>query len=578
MESFGADPGAPLDVCRQKVQQAELVVVIVAHRYGWVPTAREGGDDYRSITWHEVEAAGGRPVFVYLVDPAYEWPHGRETDRVAEARSPEEAVAVWKNVLALRELRSFLSDKRVRSTFTSAENLATQVVADVSRWVIEHHASPRAPLDRADVQVVVGSFRDAVERLDADRGFREFWQRWERDRRRVTPEDAIDALTEVLRLCRTAFGVRSERVVLVADALLDVAPANGEAWLARGVAIAGAIRKQAEAEAAAGGVSEPLLMRSAEARDALVRATELLPDDPDAWGSLGGHLKRMADWAGSAEEGARLSERMLASYWRGAQLTDHAYPLLNFIEERAVREPTQPLVRGPEERRRLQKALARRAAQYQKQVDAPWAAFDVARGYHYLEPNLARFLSDLQAGIRDARRVAPLLDDPDDPWMLRTAEESLVRLKKAQVPVRGLDEGIALLRNAAASGRWLARDEAALRTTDAVEKAVLELRLELGRLGTKGDTSRAELLAAVEKLAAEPITEAELQQFEAHAGELGGVPADGERRELALALWKIGGKEGLKTLAGFIPVPGAGPLVSMLLEAIELFVERKKKK
>ena len=55
MEYFAATGHAPsLPACLEKVAEAEVVVVIVAHRYGWVP---EGPDnpDAKSITWLECD-------------------------------------------------------------------------------------------------------------------------------------------------------------------------------------------------------------------------------------------------------------------------------------------------------------------------------------------------------------------------------------------------------------------------------------------------------------------------------------------------------------------------------------------
>ena len=64
-----------LPACLEKVAEAEVVVVIVAHRYGWVP---EGPDnpDAKSITWLECDYARklGKEVLAFLVDPDYKWP------------------------------------------------------------------------------------------------------------------------------------------------------------------------------------------------------------------------------------------------------------------------------------------------------------------------------------------------------------------------------------------------------------------------------------------------------------------------------------------------------------------------
>src|SRR5215471_3156356 len=54
MEYFVAEgKNAPLDACRMKVAEADVVVSIVAHRYGWVPDVTDG----KNITWVECEEA-----------------------------------------------------------------------------------------------------------------------------------------------------------------------------------------------------------------------------------------------------------------------------------------------------------------------------------------------------------------------------------------------------------------------------------------------------------------------------------------------------------------------------------------
>ena len=75
MEYFVARPGMPLKECCESVEGCDALVVIVAHRYGWVPTADEGGDGTKSITWHEVDAAlcAKKPVFAFFVDETGAW-------------------------------------------------------------------------------------------------------------------------------------------------------------------------------------------------------------------------------------------------------------------------------------------------------------------------------------------------------------------------------------------------------------------------------------------------------------------------------------------------------------------------
>lgn len=141
MEAFGARPGDPLSVCRKLVRNSDAVVVMVAHRYGWIPTKAEGGDGKRSITWHEVEAAcqAQKPIFAYLVDVTFPWTKAREQDRLlAPEADPHEVLAA---VQALQEFKLVLSGS-VRETFRGPDDLAKKVSRDLGNWLIESMEKP----------------------------------------------------------------------------------------------------------------------------------------------------------------------------------------------------------------------------------------------------------------------------------------------------------------------------------------------------------------------------------------------------------------------------------------------------
>jgi Domain of unknown function (DUF4062) len=57
MVTFSAVGGAPAPECMRMAAEADAVICIVAHRYGYVPPPELGGDGERSITWLEVDAA-----------------------------------------------------------------------------------------------------------------------------------------------------------------------------------------------------------------------------------------------------------------------------------------------------------------------------------------------------------------------------------------------------------------------------------------------------------------------------------------------------------------------------------------
>src|SRR5262245_3237238 len=108
METFSALPGDPASACRAKAAEADVVVVLAAHRYGYVPPADLGGDGRRSIIWLEVEAAlaAGKPVFAFLVDPKAPWDQAKEQDRLIH--EPDKAQEIIAAVQQLQEFRNFL--------------------------------------------------------------------------------------------------------------------------------------------------------------------------------------------------------------------------------------------------------------------------------------------------------------------------------------------------------------------------------------------------------------------------------------------------------------------------------------
>lgn len=59
----------PLAACLAKVSEADVLCVLVAHRYGWVPPDQPAGGR-KSITWLECERAvgEGKEVLAFLLD------------------------------------------------------------------------------------------------------------------------------------------------------------------------------------------------------------------------------------------------------------------------------------------------------------------------------------------------------------------------------------------------------------------------------------------------------------------------------------------------------------------------------
>jgi hypothetical protein len=142
METFGALPNEPVEVCKSKVRESDALVVMIAHRYGWVPAQEEGGDGQKSITRIEVETAleHGVPVFAYLVDTNYGWTQPKEQDLLSKAKDKNEALAIFEKVQALNDFKVFLEGKAglTRDSFTTPEDLALKVTTSLSNWILQH--------------------------------------------------------------------------------------------------------------------------------------------------------------------------------------------------------------------------------------------------------------------------------------------------------------------------------------------------------------------------------------------------------------------------------------------------------
>lgn len=146
MESFGAKPDKPLEQCRREVAQSDALIVVVGHRYGWIPSKAEGGDDTRSITWWEVQWAldAGKPVYAFLIDPTASWSGPREQDRVLGAATQAETLAVWRAVRGLQAFRSMLESRTTRALFSTPDRLGALVVTSLFPWLLEQVSPVRA--------------------------------------------------------------------------------------------------------------------------------------------------------------------------------------------------------------------------------------------------------------------------------------------------------------------------------------------------------------------------------------------------------------------------------------------------
>ena len=141
MEYFPASGHAPtLPACLEKVAEAEVGVVIVAHRYGWVPVGPDN-PDAKSITWLECDHARrmGKEVLAFLVDPDCDWPlQLKESYRlVTERKRPGVSEEVERNEEKLAQFKRELC-RFFRGTFTDARSLRPLVSEALAAWRQRH--------------------------------------------------------------------------------------------------------------------------------------------------------------------------------------------------------------------------------------------------------------------------------------------------------------------------------------------------------------------------------------------------------------------------------------------------------
>src|SRR5271165_7455312 len=129
METFSARGGEPATECMRMAAEADAVICIVAHRYGYVPPTDLGGDGERSITWLEVEAAkrAGKPVFAFLVDPKAAWTDVKEQDRLVT--EPDKATEILRRSRSCRSSKAYLESAYTRQLFTNPDDLTNHVMA-----------------------------------------------------------------------------------------------------------------------------------------------------------------------------------------------------------------------------------------------------------------------------------------------------------------------------------------------------------------------------------------------------------------------------------------------------------------
>ncbi|HEY6889463.1 MAG TPA: DUF4062 domain-containing protein, partial [Solirubrobacter sp.] len=154
MERFGPLPGDPVTECVRKATECDVVICIVAHRYGYVPEAGKG-----SITRREVEAAqaAGKDVLVWLVADEHPWTETREQDLLTDPAVLADATRVAEvaaGVQALLDFKAWLRATFTFETFTTPDDLGRKIAVALGTYANRGSAPTTKPPARGELRIV----------------------------------------------------------------------------------------------------------------------------------------------------------------------------------------------------------------------------------------------------------------------------------------------------------------------------------------------------------------------------------------------------------------------------------------
>ncbi|MBI4756444.1 MAG: SUMF1/EgtB/PvdO family nonheme iron enzyme [Betaproteobacteria bacterium] len=146
----GGEP--PLATCLARVDPADLVVVIVAHRHGWAPSEAPG-DGTKSITRLECERAKahGKTAIPFIVSEDADWDRKLTEEyrlnQVSGAERHRLREEVNRNVEALDDFKSWLNSNGTRNIkgFTTPEELCKQILHALTAWAKDHGLGNHGP-------------------------------------------------------------------------------------------------------------------------------------------------------------------------------------------------------------------------------------------------------------------------------------------------------------------------------------------------------------------------------------------------------------------------------------------------
>ena len=175
-EYWGASGDLPLEACMEKVDKADVLVVIVAYRFGWIPQGQEEKepDRQKSISWLECERAvqHNRDILAYVVAEGHDWPQElREEYRLMEAvqagdLTPELTIDIQRRVNRLKAFKAWINERKIRARFTTVEDLRGKISVDLLKWCQRHGRLDVLRLKKSDPGKYLRQLREETSHID----------------------------------------------------------------------------------------------------------------------------------------------------------------------------------------------------------------------------------------------------------------------------------------------------------------------------------------------------------------------------------------------------------------------------
>ena len=124
MEEYVAEGAKPLRRCLEDVRAADVYLIVLAWRYGYVPPDPDTNPDKQSITRLEFEEAkrAGKSILAFMLDPNAPWPPSQ-----IDAMSTDNHAAE-----CIRGFRDEVGTNYLAGIFRTADELASQAAAAIA--------------------------------------------------------------------------------------------------------------------------------------------------------------------------------------------------------------------------------------------------------------------------------------------------------------------------------------------------------------------------------------------------------------------------------------------------------------